>query len=62
LWLAVRESGISEPVFFKAGLAVNKDVYISKYLPVLYKFIQKHHKNEKIVFLGYVGPIRRTKN
>jgi hypothetical protein len=25
-------------------------VYITKYLPVLHKFIQKPHKNEKIVF------------
>jgi hypothetical protein len=25
-------------------------VYISKFRPVLHKFIQKHHKNEKIVF------------
>jgi hypothetical protein len=45
LWLAVSESGISEPVFFKAGLAVTKEVYISKCLPVLHKFIQKHHTN-----------------
>lgn len=50
LWLAVSERGISEPVFFKAGLAVNKEVYISKCLPILHKFIQQHHKNEKIVF------------
>jgi hypothetical protein len=50
LWLAFGKSGISEPVFFKAGLAVNKEVYISKCLPVLHKFIQKHHKNDKIVF------------
>jgi hypothetical protein len=27
LWLAVSENSISEPVFFKAGLAVNKKVY-----------------------------------
>jgi hypothetical protein len=49
VWLAVNETDISEPVFFKADLAVKKEVYISKYLPVLHKFIQKHHKNEKIV-------------
>jgi hypothetical protein len=30
LWLAVIESSISELVFFKAGLVVNKEVYISK--------------------------------
>jgi hypothetical protein len=43
LWLVVSESGISEPVFFKAGIAVNKEVYIFKCLPVLHKLIQKHH-------------------
>jgi hypothetical protein len=47
LWLAVSESGKSEPVYFKSSLAVNKEVYISKCLPVLHKFIQKHDKNEK---------------
>jgi hypothetical protein len=50
LWLAVSETGISDPVFFKVGLAVKKEVYISKCLPVLQKSIQKYHKNEKIVF------------
>jgi transposase len=55
--LAVSESGISEPVFFKAGLAVNKEVYISKCLPVLHKFIQKRQKKSK----GYVDPIRWLK-
>jgi hypothetical protein len=29
LWLAVSESGISEPVFFTAGFAVNKEVSTS---------------------------------
>jgi hypothetical protein len=41
LWLAVSESGIIEPVFSKADLAVNKKMYVSKCLPVLHKFIQK---------------------
>lgn len=50
LWVAISENGISEPVFFKGGLAVNKDVYIGKCLPVLQKFIEKFHKKEKIVF------------
>jgi hypothetical protein len=71
LWLAVSESGISEPVFFKASIAVNKEMYISKCLPVLHKFIQNHHKNKKVVFwpelasatyakdIG-IGLIRRT--
>jgi hypothetical protein len=50
LWLAVSERGISGPVFFKAGIAVNFKMSISKCLPILHKFIQKHHKNKKIVF------------
>jgi hypothetical protein len=37
LWLTVREYDVSEPVFFKFGLVVNKELYIFKYLPVLYK-------------------------
>jgi hypothetical protein len=48
LWLAVREYGLIEPVFFNSGLVDNKKLYISKYLSVLQKFIQKHHKKEKI--------------
>jgi hypothetical protein len=47
LWLAVSESGISEPVFFKAGIAVNKKVYLSKFQPILHTFIQKQNKNKK---------------
>jgi hypothetical protein len=35
-WLAVSVSSISEPVFFKVGFAVNKEVY--KCLPVLHIF------------------------
>jgi hypothetical protein len=30
LWLAVSEYDVSEPVFFKSGLGVNKEMYISK--------------------------------
>jgi hypothetical protein len=53
--------------------SVFQSVYISKCLPVLHKFIQKHHKT-KYCFLAwfyvctctlrkeYVGPIRRPKN
>jgi hypothetical protein len=62
LWLAVSESGISEPVFFKADLAFNKEVYISKCLPVLDKFIQKHHNNEKIVFWSDLASAHYAKN
>jgi hypothetical protein len=41
-WLAMFFTG--------RGLAVNKEVYISKCLPVPHTLFQKHHKNEKIVF------------
>jgi hypothetical protein len=59
LWLAVSESGINELVFFKAGLASNKEVYISKCLPLLHKFIQKHHKKEKL-FSGLIWRLHTT--
>jgi hypothetical protein len=72
LCLAVSESSISEPVFFKTGVAFNKQVNSSKCLPVLHKFIQKTPRKRKNRVLarfgvctlrkGYVGPIRRTKN
>jgi hypothetical protein len=52
LWLAVSESGISKPVVFKSGLAVNREVYITKCLPVIHKFIKKHYKQkQKFMFL-----------
>jgi hypothetical protein len=57
-----QRSGISEPVFLKAGLAVKKEVYLSKYLPVLHKFIQKHHKNKKIVFWPDLASAHYTKD
>jgi hypothetical protein len=49
LWLADSESGITEQTFFKGagGLVVNKEVNISKYSPILHKFIQKQHKRKK---------------
>jgi transposase len=56
------ESGISELVFFKVGFAVKKEVYISKCLPILQKFIQKHHKNTKIVFWPDLASADYVKN
>jgi hypothetical protein len=44
LWLAISDYSLSEPVLFKSGLAVNEELYISKCLPVLLKFIPKHKK------------------
>jgi hypothetical protein len=48
LWLVVNEYGVSE-LFFHI-LPRFQLIYISKCLQVLHKFIQKHHKKEKIVF------------
>lgn len=50
VWLAISESGVSEPVFLQSGLAVNKQIYINKCIPKLEKFIKKFHKHEKVVF------------
>jgi hypothetical protein len=50
VWMVISENGVSEPVFFTKGLAVNKQVYIDRCIPMLEKFIKKHHENEKIVF------------
>lgn len=37
-------------MFFNSGLAVNKEVYITKCLPVLDTFIKKHHQHDEVVF------------
>jgi hypothetical protein len=50
LWLVVSECGVSESVFFKSILAVNKKQYISKCLPALYKFIKNTKKKEITVY------------
>ena len=50
LWLCISEKGMSEPVFFKGGLAVNAKVYQKKCLPKVADFIQKCHENDDIVF------------
>jgi hypothetical protein len=34
--------------------AVNKELYIFKCLPVLHKFIQKHHKEKKKSYAGLI--------
>lgn len=50
LWLAISENGISEPVFFKGGLAVNAQVYNDQCIPAVERFIKKYHRRDKIVF------------
>lgn len=50
LWLTISEKGISKPLFFRSGLAVNGDIYSTKCLPEVAKFIKKYHKDEDVVF------------
>lgn len=45
LRLAISELGVSEPIFFKGGLAVNANFYREKCIPELEKVIKKYHKN-----------------
>jgi hypothetical protein len=40
----------NDPVVFNSDLAVNKEGYITKCLPVNDKFIQKYHQKDKVVF------------
>jgi hypothetical protein len=63
--------GVSEPVFIKSGLIVNKKLHISRCVPVLDKFLKKTTKMKKSCFgrnlastlrKGHVGPIRRANN
>ena len=48
--IAFSTKGISQQYIAPSGQAVNEDVYISKCLVRLEKFIEKHHKNDNIVF------------
>ena len=50
VWIAFSTKGISQQYIALSGQAVNEDVYISKCLVRLEKFIEKHHKNDNIVF------------
>ena len=50
VWVALSKKGVSKHYIAPLGQAVDKEVYISKYLVKLKKFINKVHKNDKIVF------------
>jgi hypothetical protein len=50
VWLALSCCGISEPVFFRSGLAVGSEIYVQKCMPKLKKFINKYHKVGNIYF------------
>ena len=44
LWLAISRRGMSKPVFFESGLAVNADRYIERCLPLVRDFINTSHR------------------
>ncbi|XP_065077549.1 uncharacterized protein LOC135700820 [Ochlerotatus camptorhynchus] len=50
LWLTISEKGMPKPFFFRSGLAVNGEIYSTKYLPEVASFIKKYHKGEDAVF------------
>ena len=50
VWIALSEKGVSKHYIAPSGQAVNEDVYISKCLVKLKKFIDEVHKNDDIVF------------
>jgi hypothetical protein len=60
--MTVSGYGVGEPIFFKSSLAVNKELYLSKCLSVLHKFIQKHHKKENIVCLPDLASAHHAKD
>ena len=42
LWLTISEKGMSKPLFFRSGLAVNGKIYSTKCLPEVASFIKKY--------------------
>ena len=51
VWIAISQNGISKPLFFKSGLAINQHVYKNQCLTNgLLPFINKYHKRDKYVF------------
>lgn len=51
VWLAISAKGVSRPyVGTTRSSSINSEVYRTKCLPKLVPFIEKHHKNDKIIF------------
>jgi len=50
VWIALSEKGVSKHYIAPSGQAVDEDVYISKCLVKLKKFINEVHENDEIVF------------
>lgn len=50
LWLAISPRGMSNPVFFESGLAVNAERYMLGCLPIVRDFMKTHHRGTNVVF------------
>lgn len=51
VWIAISSKGVSAPFIRPiGGPAINADVYISECIPKLKEFVDKYHKNDKIIF------------
>lgn len=50
MWLSISEKGISQPVFFKANMAINSKIYVDHCLPKLLTFKNRMHRNQKTLF------------
>jgi transposase len=51
VYVAISPRGISKPVFFKSGLAINANVYRDECLKKsLVPFLRKHHRDNRFVF------------
>jgi len=62
LWLAISSEGMSEPVFFQSGLAVNSERYIAECLPKVAEFIKSKHKKKNTVFWPDLASSHYAKN
>jgi hypothetical protein len=54
--IAISQNGISKPLFFKSGLAINQHVYKNQsFTNSLIPFINKYYKKDKYVIFGRIG-------
>ena len=62
VWIAVSQKGISSPFIRPSGLAINQDVYLNDCIKKrLLPFIEKYHKEDKIVFWPDLAPAHYAK-
>ncbi len=50
MWLCISKRGMSKPKFFKSGLGIKGDTYLTQCILEVKKFIQKYHSRDKVLF------------